>query len=570
MDFKTFLDHFETIAQAPNGIAKLRSLILDLAVRGKLVPQKPEDEPASTLLSKIQLDKEDLIRTKKIKADKALPKIQESTLDFEPALGWKWCYLVDISQKITDGEHATPRRSSSGYYLLSARNVKDGEIALDNVDYVPEDEFSRIRKRCDPDKGDILISCSGSVGRVAVVDKDNTYVMVRSAALVKLFQNYIYSQFLAYALRSRSIQNQIIEKSRASAQANLFLGKIKEIKIPLPPFAEQKRIVEKVDELMALCDRLQHSQETRDHLRQKLRESAIAALMNAETDEELQKSWAIVRDNLHTLSQNPEDVNDLRRSILQLAVEGKLTYQKTDDETGEALIEEINIAKQRIAKQVKVKRMKLATSIPTIERSLPIPENWGCTYLEGLIHPEYPISYGVLVPGADVENGVPFVRVQDLNLKNPPEKPNKSISKEIESSYTRTRLVGGEILMAVVGSIGKLGIAPTSWAGANIARAVCRILPISNISRDYLVLVLQSQAIQSYFLEATRTLAQPTLNISLVEKAQIPIPPLAEQKRIVAKVDELMQMCDQLEESLRQSQQTVEALAASAISHLTF
>jgi len=130
---------------------------------------------------------------------------------------------------------------------------------LGDVDFVPKEEFLRIRKRCDPNKGDILISCSGSVGRVAIVDQDNTYVMVRSAAMVRPSKSNLLSDYLALTLKSPLVQSQIIQKSKASAQANLFLGRIKELEFPLPPLAEQKRIVAKVDELMKLCDHLEAS-----------------------------------------------------------------------------------------------------------------------------------------------------------------------------------------------------------------------------------------------------------------------------------------------------------------------
>ena len=126
-------------------------------------------------------------------------------------LGWVRCLADEISIKITDGEHVTPQRSSTGHFLLSARNVKDTGIDLRVVDYVPKDEFERIRRRCDPNKGDILISCSGSVGRIALVDKDKEYVMVRSVALLKPFQSLLSSEYLVYLFRSPFVQDQILE-----------------------------------------------------------------------------------------------------------------------------------------------------------------------------------------------------------------------------------------------------------------------------------------------------------------------------------------------------------------------
>jgi len=156
-----------------------------------------------------------------------------------------------------------------------------------------------------------------------------------------------------------------------------------------------------------------------------------------------------------------------------------------------------------------------------------------------------------------------------LALSSHPDRPNKTISPEIEKAYARTRLRGGEILVCVVGSIGKLGIAPQSWAGANIARAVARILPIPEILREYLLIVLRGEPVQSYFKETTRTLAQPTLNVGLIEQTPIPLAPLAEQHRIVAKVDELMSLCDRLEASLATGDDTrrrlLDALLAEAL-----
>jgi type I restriction enzyme S subunit len=157
---------------------------------------------------------------------------------------------------VTDGEHITPQRTASGYYLLSARNITNEGIKLNDVDYVPHQEYERIRKRCDPEIGDILVSCSGSVGRIAIVDA-NDYVMVRSVALIKYEHNLLKPSFFANAMKSPIVQSQIVDKSRTTAQSNLFLGKINEILIPVPPLAEQHRIVAKIDQLMTLCDELE-------------------------------------------------------------------------------------------------------------------------------------------------------------------------------------------------------------------------------------------------------------------------------------------------------------------------
>jgi type I restriction enzyme S subunit len=208
------------------------------------------------LLKRIQAEKAKLIAEGKIKKDKPLAEITEDEKPFELPVGWEWVKCQDLCYKITDGEHATPARSVSGYYLLSARNVTNNGILLDDVDYVPLDEFERIRNRCDPNIGDILISCSGSVGRVALVDKDNYYSMVRSAAMIRPSQNWLFKEYIALLLRSPYLQGQMKNRSKQSAQANLFLGAISNLVFVTPPLLEQHHIVAKVDELMAICDQL--------------------------------------------------------------------------------------------------------------------------------------------------------------------------------------------------------------------------------------------------------------------------------------------------------------------------
>ena len=236
-------------------IDEIRKIILQLAVMGKLVPQDPSDESASELLKNIKFEKKELLKTGKIKKIQYIYPIVQEESPYELPKSWELVQLNDISTKITDGEHKTPLRESSGYFLLSARNITNDGIKLDDVDYVGYEEFQRIRKRCDPEKGDILISCSGSIGRIAICDSDQ-YVMVRSAAMVKLASN-VNNIFIAYMLQSDFLQYQISIKSKTTAQSNLFLGKIAELVLPLPPCNEQKRIVAKISTLMRLCDHLE-------------------------------------------------------------------------------------------------------------------------------------------------------------------------------------------------------------------------------------------------------------------------------------------------------------------------
>ncbi len=234
----------------------MQKAILQQAIQGKLVEQRPEEGTAEELYQQIQAEKQAMIKAKKIKKDKPLPEITDDEKPFDIPDSWKWVKLATISAKITDGEHKTPHRATSysGYYLLSARNVRNGFISLDDVDYVDQNEFKQLSKRCSPQYGDVLISCSGSVGRCAVVGNDNNYVMVRSAAMVSPV--LLDSNYLMFAVRSGAVQDQIKNRIKQTAQANLFQDAIRNLLIPLPPIAEQKRIVARIEQLLPLCDSL--------------------------------------------------------------------------------------------------------------------------------------------------------------------------------------------------------------------------------------------------------------------------------------------------------------------------
>ncbi|MGY3996091.1 restriction endonuclease subunit S [Aeromonas veronii] len=260
-------------------------------------------------------------------------------------------------------------------------------------------------------------------------------------------------------------------------------------------------------------------------------------------------------------------IKKLRELILELAVRGKLVPQDPSDEPASVLLERIAAEKALLAKEGKIKKPKALPEIGEEEKPFELPEGWEWARFDEIINQEYPISYGVLVPGESEEGGVPFVRISDIAIDNPPSLPEKNISKSVDANYARTRLNGGEILMAVVGSIGKLGVVPDSWKGANIARALCRIVPVREVSKNYILHLLKSEFMQNNFKGDTRTLAQPTLNVGLIKNSVTPIPPFKAQQRIEAKVDQLMALCDQLEQrsesQLAAHQTLVETLLAT-------
>ena len=251
----------------------LKKSILQEAVQGKLVPQDSSDEPASVLLERIRAEKQRLIAEGKIKKDKhesvifrrdnshyekldGIERCIDNEIPFDIPDIWTFVRLQTICKKITDGEHKTPKRVTDycGFFLLSARNVRDGYISLNDVDYVNKTEYLNISKRCNPVKNDILISCSGSVGRCYTVDDDNNYVMVRSAAMISPIQ--CNSKYIMYAIQSPMVQKQISEKIKQAVQANLFQGAIRELLIPVPTLEEQFRIVNQIETILPALKKL--------------------------------------------------------------------------------------------------------------------------------------------------------------------------------------------------------------------------------------------------------------------------------------------------------------------------
>lgn len=192
------------------------------------------------------LDQADELRQKRQQAIEKLDQLLQATfIDMfgDPVSNPKGFPIQDleyIALQVTDGTHHTPKRETSGIPLLSARNVLMGRIDFENIDFVGEEEYQRLRKRCEPLRGDILISCSGSIGRVSTVDIDRPFVMVRSAALVKLNKKLVTSKFVEYLLRTPYLQSQMIRSSKSSSQANLFQEPIKRLKVFLPPIDLQE------------------------------------------------------------------------------------------------------------------------------------------------------------------------------------------------------------------------------------------------------------------------------------------------------------------------------------------
>ena len=233
----------------------MKKSLLQYAIQGKLVEQRPEEGTAEELFAQIQQEKQRLIAEKKIKKEKPLSEITDDEKPFDIPESWKWVRLGDITSKLTDGSHNPPPNTGSGYPVISAKNVKDGLITFSNVDRFTDDKgFEKENPRTNIIKGDIIMGIiGGSIGNVAVYTHETRVIAQRSIAIMRFLISIDFSRIL---LESPLIQNELMISTSGSAQGGVYLGTLKNLLIPLPPIAEQKRIVEKLEQLLPLCERL--------------------------------------------------------------------------------------------------------------------------------------------------------------------------------------------------------------------------------------------------------------------------------------------------------------------------
>ncbi|TAM21980.1 MAG: restriction endonuclease subunit S [Rhodanobacter sp.] len=549
------LSNLDVLATAPGGVARLRELILTLAVQGKLVPQDAADEPAGVLLEKILAEKERLVAEGKIKRGKPLAEVSEEETRFELPNGWAWARIADLALPQAGFAFKSTgfNEISQGLPLIRIRDVGDNNpTTFFSGDY--REEFCVA-------SGDWLISMDGEFrvrewsGPLALLNQRVTRLLFYGA---DVFQPFV----------SSALQFKLTELQGTKAYTtvdHLSGGQIANSVIALPPLAEQSRIVTRVEELMQLCDALEAKGRLEATQHARLVSTLLATLAGSPSPAALAENWQRVSTHFDLLLDRPEAVDALEQTLLQLAVRGLLVPQDPQDEPASALLARIRAEKDRLIAEGKIKRDKPLAAIAEEEKPFGLPVGWEWVRFDELIHPQKPIAYGVLVPGPDVSTGVPFVRIADLSLVSPPDRPEKTITPEVDAKFQRTRLEGGEILMGVVGSIGKLGIAPETWAGANIARAICRIVPADAGLHDFVLFLLQTKFMQDSFAGDTRTLAQPTLNVGLIRAALTPMPPPTEQSRIVARVASLRRLCFELRQRLTASQSTQAQLAAALV-----
>jgi type I restriction enzyme S subunit len=546
MTLDTFFEKFDLFADAPDAVAKMRELILGLAVQGRLVPQDPSDEPATELVIRVALVKLHLVQKKEIKAESPTVPISGDEALFEIPSSWTWVRAGDLCRPISSG--STPDQSvfhsSEGIPYLKVYNIRsqfvDFEYKRQFIDVSHHEERMK-RSRLLP--GDVIMNIVGPpLGKVAIVPDE--YPEWNCNQAIAFFRP-IFPEFAPYLytfLKQGSfLQN--IQLIGTAGQDNISVTKCKFIPIPIPPLAEQKRIVAKVDELMALCDRLALQQQEREEQASKLARASLARFADAPTPANL--------DYLFHSSFNIPP-SDLRKSILTLAVQGKLVPQDPTDEDALALLGQIAAHKTALAKDGKLRGSTTVKPMADDEAEFELPANWSW------------VRFGEIMVNRDGE-------------RIPVSKEERETKAKIYDYYGAS---------GVIDKIdGYLFNKPLLLIGEDGANLINRSTPIAFIARgkywvnnhahvldgitedflQFIELHINAINLEKYVTGS----AQPKMNQAKMNSIPIPLPPLAEQRRIVAKVEQLMALVDALETQLAASRATAGKLMEAAVAELT-
>ena len=555
---RLLFDNFNLLADAPNGIEKLRELILQLAVQGKLVKQDPKDELASVLLANMRQEKIRLTKEKKIKKTIELPEINKDEEPFEIPQTWEWIRLNDIGDW---GSGSTPDRTKSIYYDGDIIWLKSGELRDDRSLKDSEEKITRdALKDCslrENKSGDVLIAMYGAtVGKLAILEVEAT--TNQAVCACTCFKEY-YNQFLFYLLMA--YRNYFINESAGAAQPNFSKDKIIRTIAPLPPLAEQLRIVAKVDELMALCDKLDEQKKKKQEIHTALNESVLAHLIEAKDTKEFATHWQRICDQFELLYDATGSVDKLRSTILQLAVQGKLVKQDPKDEPAYVLLEKIQEEKERLIAEKKIKKSESLSPIKEYEIPYELPDGW----IWARLHDAVDVRDGTHDSPKYIENGIPLVTSKDFKNGEIDFSTAKRISKDDHNKIKiRSNVENEDILFSMIGgNIGNMVMVNTEKEFSIKNVALFKYYDKTKTTPKYLMIFLR---VMTFEIQAKAIGgAQPFVSLSYLRNRIFPLPPLAEQNRIITKIDQLLSFCDELEAKLTQAEPASENLLTAVV-----
>jgi type I restriction enzyme, S subunit len=538
------VQHFDLIAQAPGGVARLRELILTLAVQGKLVPQDPSDEPASELLKKIRAEKDRLIAEGKIKRDKPLAEITDEEKPFELPASWTWTRFGDVSIN-RDGERI-PVSSSDRESRAKMYDYYGASGVIDKIDgYLFEKTLLLIGE-----DGANLINRSTPIAFLA----HGKYWVNNHAHVIDATHHQLLD-YLALFINSISLRPYVT----GTAQPKMNQAKLNSILVAVPPLAEQSRIVTRVEELMQLCDALETSGKLEAQQHAQLVGTLLGTLTQSETPKALADNWQRIVTHFDVLLDRPEAVDALEQTILQLAVRGLLVLQDPTEEPASVLLQKIRTEKDQLIAQGKIKRDKPLPPITDEEKPFELPQGWewarlgdvGVTQTGGTPNKNDPEHFG---------SDIPFIKPGDIY----PERvdyQNEGLSSLGAESLGRIA-EAGSILMVCIGTIGKSNLIDRSCSFNQQINSVTPVLLVP----EYLLAVLRSAYFQDEAWSRSSSTTISILNKGKWESIPIPIPPLKEQSRILSRFDDFQRFNRELKIMLTEAVDLSRRISAAIVS----
>ncbi|NNR08845.1 restriction endonuclease subunit S [Escherichia coli] len=557
------------------GIKKLRELILELAVHGKLVPQDPNDEPASELLKRIAAEKAELVKQGKIKKQKPLPEISEEEKPFELPQGWEWVRLGDFTNIIRGitfpGNEKSQFQAPGKIACLRTANVQE-QIDWDDLIYISDSFVKRDDQYLQ--EHDIVMSMANSrelVGKVALASLPDNSKFTFGGFLSVLRPLVVNEIYLMALLRCETYKSQLIESaSQTTNIANISLAKLNPLPVCIPPAKEQIHIVKKMNELMSLCDQLEQQSLTSLDAHQQLVETLLGTLTDSQNAEELAENWARISEHFDTLFTTEASVDALKQTILQLAVMGKLVPQDPNDEPASELLKRIAQEKAQLVKEGKIKKQKPLPPISDEEKPFELPDGWEYIYLNDICSL---ITDGTHQTPKYTTEGRPFISAQCVKpFKFMPENC-RYVSEEDHNLYIKNRNPEQQdILLSRVGAgIGECAVIDTDLE-FSIYVSTALIKPVKKyINSQYICIWLNSPIGRLFSSNYTygKGVSQGNLNLSLIRTFVISLPPYLEQQLIVDKTLEYLEICEKLKFRIQSAKQTqlhlADALTDAAI-----
>ena len=541
------------------GIEKLRELILELAVRGKLIPQDPNDEPACVLLKQIAKEKTRLIIDGKVKKQKTLPTVIDGEKPFTIPISWEWTRLGNISL-------INPRNEAKDNTLVSFVPMPLVTTSHTGDHGQDEREWESVKKGythfADGDIGLAKITPCFENSKAVVfsnllngIGAGTTELHIARPYGETLCPRYI----LLYLKTSKFLLVGKTKMTGTAGQKRLPKHFFSENPLPLPPLAEQYRIVTKVDKLMVLCDQLEQQQTDNNTAHQTLVETLLGTLTTSDNNRKLQENWSRIEKHFDTLFITEYSIEQLKQIILQLAVMGKLVPQDPKDEPASVLLDRITKAKEQLIEEGTIKKQKLLHEIDENEKPFNLPNGWKYVRLNDL--GDWGAGATPLRGRHDYYNGkIPWFKSGELisdYISDSEEYVTELALKETSLRYNKP----GDVLIAMYGAtIGKCSILKIQ---ATTNQAVCACTPYHGFANKYLLTLLK--AYKNRFVGMGAGGAQPNISREKIIATVIALPPLAEQQRIVAKIDELMVQCDILKSKISETQTTQVQLADAIV-----